>query len=204
MQDKNGHTPFVEPEQLAVNDQRFCYAMADEKGESWNALSVGTLRKYTNKRSYIYLKNNSRKLGWVHSIDPVTRTVVLEEQDEASTDDKELTFVLGHAISRVVLESDANSSQGPRHGITDFIGDNKSNDYSEDELAKRRAELIEWLTLNRVAVTECSSEDSAAVLSVMGVLYVEPPYDPECCRCSNEIILDRVQKLIKAKQDHAM
>ena len=177
--------------------------MADEKEESWNALSVGTLRKYTNKRSYIYLKNNSRKVGWVHAIDPVTRTVVLEEQDEGSTDDKELTFVLGHAISRVVLESDANSSQGPRHGITDFIGDNKSNDYSEDELAKRRRELIEWLTLNRVPVTECSSEDSA-VLSVMGVLFVEPPYDPECCRCSNEIILDRIQKLIKAKQDHAM
>ena len=174
--------------------------MADEKEESWHSLSVGTLRKYTNKRIIIDLKNNSRKVGLVHAIDPVTRTVVLEEQNEDSTDDKELTFVLGHAVSRVVLESDANSSESHHHEITDFIGDGKSNDYSEDELAKRRAELIEWLTLNRVPATECS-EDSA-VLSVMGVLFVEPPYDPECCRCSNEIILDRVQKLIKAKQDH--
>ena len=73
-------------------------------------------------------------------------------------------------------------------------------EYSEDEILKRKGDLIEWLTKNRIPVTE-SSEDNA-VLSVMGVLLVEPPYDPESCRCGNEIVLDRIQKLIRARKDH--
>lgn len=59
--------------------------------------------------------------------------------------------------------------------------------------------MIEWLTKNRIPVTE-SSEDSA-ILSVKGVLLMEPPYDRESCRCSHEIVLDCIQKLIRARKD---
>ena len=176
--------------------------MADEGEENWSTLSSVTLQKFVNKRVSILLSNSSKKVGWVHTIDPVTRTVILEEENEGTGNGhgRKLTFVLGHAISRVVLTNDIDSSEGPRHRITDFIAAEKTIDYSEDELAKRKGELIEWLTRNRVPVKECSENN--AVLSVMGVLFVEPPYGPECCRCSNEIILDRIQKLIRTKQDH--
>lgn len=178
--------------------------MAAAEKERWNALSITTLRKFTDKRSTIYFANKSKKVGWIHAIDPVTRTVVLEEENEGSKcDAMKLTFVSGHTISHVVLEQDGFSGETPRHEITEFIGCDKSIEYSEDELAKRRAELMEWLTLNRVPVSsECS--EGHQVLSVMGVLFVEPPYGPESCRCSNEIILDRIQKLIRAKQDHVL
>lgn len=174
--------------------------MADKKEHSWSSLSMVNLRKFTNKRITIVLSDSSKKVGWVHTIDPVTRTVVLDEENEGSTDAKKLTFVLGHAISRVDLEKDSGPSEGPPHKITDFVEAEKRIDYSEDELAKRKGDLTEWLTRNRVPVSECS--ENSAVLSVMGVLLVEPPYDPECCKCSNEIVLDRIQKLIRAKEDH--
>ena len=177
--------------------------MADEKAENWSTLSIATLRKYSNRRVVVFLNNNSRKEGWVHAIDPVTRTIVLEEDNDKSCGarSKKLTFIMAHAMSHLVLVDHDVYSNEAHHEITDFIGSGKSSEYSEDELAKMRAEMMEWFALNRVVpVTQCS--DNPAVLSVMGVLFLEPPYDPECCRCSNEIILDRVQKLIRAKQIH--
>lgn len=172
--------------------------MADEEEENctnnWAALSSVALRKFVDKKISILLSDNSRKEGWVHVIDPVTRTVVLQEETEDSNATK-LTFVLGHAIARVVLEE----TEG-RPPVTDFLQAEKTVEYSQDDICKRKRELVEWLTKNRIPVSE-SLEDSA-ILSVMGVLFVEPPYDPDCCRCSNEIILDRIQKLIRAREDH--
>lgn len=168
--------------------------MADEDGQSWATLASVALREFVDKKISVLLSDNSRKAGWVQAIDPVTRTIVLQEgTDDLNT--KKLTFVLGHAISRVVLEE----SEG-RPRLTDFLEAEKAKKYSQDDLRKRKSELVEWLTKNRIPVTE-GLEDSS-ILSVMGVLFVEPPYDPDCCRCSNEIILDRIQKLIRAREDH--
>ena len=169
--------------------------------DKWSALSCVALQKFTSKKISIYLCDSSKRVGWVFAIDPVTHSVVLEEETEHSTEtSKKLTFVLGHSISRVVLEEDAGSSKGPRRQLTDFIGDAKDTQYSQEELVKRKEDLMDWLSRNRVPCSEYS--ENSALLSVMGVLLVEPPYGPDCCRCSNEIVLDRVQKLIKAKQDH--
>lgn len=177
--------------------------MADKKTAKWGTLPIQTLREYTDKRIIIYFANSCKKVGWVHAIDPVTRAVVLEEENESSSggNSRKLAFVMGHAISHVILEEeDIYPKEGLRREINELIESRKTNEYSKDELAKLREEMIEWLTLNRVPVSQCP--DNEAVLSVMGVLFLEPPYDSECCRCSNEIILDRVQKLIKAKQNH--
>ena len=129
-------------------------------------------------------------------------SVVLAEETEHSTETpKKITFVfIGHFDFRVALEEDAESSKGPRRQLTDFIGDAKDTQYSQEELMKRKEDLMDWLSRNRVPVSEYS--ENSTFLSVMGVLLVEPPYGPDCGRCSNEIVLDCVQKLIKAKQGH--
>ena len=178
-------------------EQRLFYVMADDNKdvEQWSSLSSVSLHRYVDKKISICLSDNSRKVGWVYAIDPVTHTVVLQEETE-DLNAKKLTFVMGHAISRVVLEED----EGPRPVKIDFLESEKTKEYSQDELLKRKGDLIDWLTKNRIPVTE-SSEDSA-MLSVMGVLLVEPPYDGDSCRCSNEIVLDRIQKLIRTREDH--
>ena len=98
------------------------------------------------------------------------------------------------------MEEDAESSKGPCRQLTDFIGDAQDTQYSQEERMKRKEDLMDWRSRNRVPVNEYS--ENSALLSVMGVLLVEPPYGPDCCRCSKEIVLDRVQKLMKAKQGH--
>ncbi|CAH3159831.1 unnamed protein product, partial [Pocillopora meandrina] len=126
---------------------------------------AGVLRAQGGKLSE---ERASRKEGWVLAIDPVTYTVVLQEETDNLTS-KKLTYILGHAITRVVQEENG----GHRPAKINFIELGNSKEYSEDEILKRKGDLIEWLTKNRIPVTE-SSEDNA-VLSVMGVLLVEPP-----------------------------
>ena len=132
----------------------------------------------------------------------MTRSVVLAEETEHSTEtSKENHFCDYRTFDfRVALEEDAESSKGPRRQLTDFIGDAKDTQYSQEELIKRKEDLMDWLSRNRVPVSEYS--ENSTFLSVMGVLLVEPPYGPDYGRCSNEIVLDCVQKLIKAKQGH--
>ena len=109
--------------------------MADGKDKRWTALSCVALQKFTNKKISVYLSDSSKRVGRVFSIDPVTHSVVLEEETEHSSEtSKKLTFVSGHSISRVALEEDAESSKGPRRQLTDFIEDPKETQYSQEGL----------------------------------------------------------------------
>ncbi|XP_022791174.1 gem-associated protein 6-like [Stylophora pistillata] len=70
---------------------------------------------------------------------------------------------------------------------------------TENLNSKKQTLLWDIRSRSLVPVTE-SSEDSA-ILSVMAGLLVESPHDSESCRCSNEIVSDRIQKLIRARKD---
>ena len=85
-------------------------------------------------------------------IDPVTYTVVLQEGTE-NLNSKKLTFFLGRAIKRVVLEENG----GARTPKMNFIELESTKDHSKHEIAERKGDpLIEWLTKNRIPVTESS------------------------------------------------
>ena len=70
--------------------------MANGKRQKWTALSCFALRQFTNKKISIYLSDSSKRVGWVFAIDPVTHSVLLEEETEHSTETskKVTTFVL--------------------------------------------------------------------------------------------------------------
>lgn len=62
-----------------------------------------------------------------------------------------------------------------------------------------------WLHANRIAATLSKAGTGAGagagIISVMGgVATIFPPYTPEACRSSNEIVLARVQDLVAALQ----
>ena len=67
--------------------------------------------------------------------------------------------------------------------------------YSPEDLEKRKNSLKKWLEKNHIPITE--QRDSQKTLCVAGVLTIDPPYGPENCNSSNEIILSRVQDLIQ-------
>ncbi len=66
---------------------------------------------------------------------------------------------------------------------------------SAKEFANKRAKLKSWLLKNRLPVKD--SPDNDKLLCISDALFIEPPYDVDSCRSTNEIILGRVQGLIR-------
>lgn len=60
------------------------------------------------------------------------------------------------------------------------------------EKLRRRSKIRIWLLKNQVPV-----EEEGDMLRVAGVLTISSPYKLEDCCSSNQIVLDRIQKLIQ-------
>ena len=174
--------------------------MADEQ----HFLDLGSLcltsilEKYVNRKVNILMSDGTVKTGWIYTIDPVTRSVVLLENFQDRRTRFQLSMLCRHAVKNIEAVEDTDTlTKEELQEIEILISDQKELNYSRQELDTRRIQLKEWLERNRIPVNEAGVE--SGVLSVMGVLFVDPPYDVDCCRCNNEIILDRIQNLIRTK-----
>lgn len=64
---------------------------------------------------------------------------------------------------------------------------------SEEDVEKKRLQLKKWLTDNSIPIAE-----SEKLLKLDDILSIEPPYGPENVMCDNEIVLNRIQDLVKS------
>jgi len=174
-------------------------SIVDEKHEIFRR-DPAELMQYVHKRVVITTVDGVTHCGHVYTVDPVSSTFVLLtcENKTVSTNDclpdtQRAEFVLGHAVQSIdILDDD-----GTDHSAhMDMLFKSTSNmSFSEEELHKRRERLCSWLLENRfpVEIKECQPD----VVSVGGdILLIQPPYFPENCLSTNEIILSRVQSLI--------
>lgn len=105
---------------------------------------------------------------------------------------------MGHAVRSVTADAEAElDGNGREQEMLErlFESPSASEAYSPELLEKRKDSLKQWLEKNHVPVAELG--DAPSRLCVAGALTVEPPYRPEDCSCANEIILSRVQDLIR-------
>lgn len=170
--------------------------------DDFTKLSPTSLQKFVDKKVTITLCDNRRIVGWVYTIDPITYCVVVlpVKEDILSKDvlvktRDSVMFLMGHAVNSIIIDQDDSSLEKPN--FKDIFQAANCKSYSEDELIQRKAKLEEWLKKNRIPVE--GTDDG--VLCVMGVLWIDPPYEADCCRCTNEIVLNRVQTLIRNLTD---
>ncbi|XP_006878200.1 PREDICTED: gem-associated protein 6-like, partial [Chrysochloris asiatica] len=104
-----------------------------------------------------------------------------------------VTGVMGHAIRTVEIVNDGDQRVSEKLIHLFTSGDCQA--YSPEDLVKRKNSLKAWLEKNHIPVTE--QGESQQTICVAQVLTIEPPYGPENCISSNEIILSRVQDLIQ-------
>lgn len=104
-----------------------------------------------------------------------------------------ISVVLGHAVEEVEILKEGDDEMKQR--LSCIFTPEKSKAYSPEELEKRKNNLKTWLETNHIPITE--QGESGKTLCVAGVLTIDPPYGPEECSSSNEIILSRVQGLIQ-------
>lgn len=105
-----------------------------------------------------------------------------------------MKVVLGHAVKEVqVLRAGDEDTERKMKSL--FIPSVNQN-FSSRELEERKKSMHAWLEKNLIPVT-----DEGDVLRVANVLTISAPYEAEQCSSSNEIILARVQSLVKSKDE---
>ncbi|XP_076990162.1 gem-associated protein 6 [Tamandua tetradactyla] len=157
----------------------------------WMKKSPLEWQDYTYKEVRVAASEKNEYKGWVLTVDPVSANIVLVNFLEDGS--MSVTGVMGHAVQTIetVSEGDHRVREKLKHLF--MSGDCKA--YSLEDLEKRKNSLKTWLEKNHIPVSE--QGESQRTLCVAGVLTIDPPYGPENCSSSNEIILSRVQDLIQ-------
>lgn len=101
-----------------------------------------------------------------------------------------MQVVMGHAVEQVQVLQAADQETAERLQAC-FLPPTAQH-LSPEKLSRRRSKIRIWLLKNQVPV-----EEEGDRLRVAGVLTLSAPYRPEDCCSSNQIILDRIQKLIQ-------
>ncbi|CAM5136737.1 unnamed protein product [Natator depressus] len=157
----------------------------------WQRKSPLDWQTYVNKEVKVTAAEKHEYKGWVLTIDPVSANVVLVKLME---DGKVcVSVILGHAVQKVEIVNEGDDETKER--LAHLFMPEESRAYGHEELEKRKSSLKTWLETNHIPVTE--QGESQRTLCVAGVLTIDPPYGPEDCSSSNEIILSRVQSLIQ-------
>lgn len=147
--------------------------------------------QYIYKEVCIQVKDGTSHTGHLYTVDPVSESMVLVRINEGKLIGLEL--IMGHAIEGIiVLEEDTELWHKELNALFKV---NMHNKISPEELNKQKERLKHWLLKNLLPVEE--STERTDVLNLSDALYIEPPYGPENCHSTNEIILGRVQGLIK-------
>lgn len=124
----------------------------------------------------------------MYTIDPVSETYVIVNFSE---DNKtKLQFVLKHAITSVTVLSE--DIEFNKQKLDNLFRPSGHGTLSGEDLKRKQNTVKSWLLKNRLPV-----EVNGELLSVAEALVVQPPYEPENCISTNEIILGKIQGLIK-------
>lgn len=144
--------------------------------------------QYVYKKVSILLDDGEEKCGYVYTIDPVSETLVVVNFSE--DDQPIIDLVMQPAISSVtVLSEDVEVN---KHKLDNLFRPAGHNKLAEEDVSRRQVSVKSWLQKNRLPV-----EVSGEILTVAEALVIQPPYQAENCICTNEIILGKIQGLIK-------
>ncbi|XP_030599017.1 gem-associated protein 6 [Archocentrus centrarchus] len=152
---------------------------------------LGPLRwlHYVNKQVKVRTGKGDEHSGWLLSVDPVSASAVLLTFSETAAS---VRVVMGHAVKEVEVLREADEVTAERLRAALLPPSLPSLD--PEELRRRRGGVRRWLQENRVPV-----EEQGEQLTVAGVLTITAPYTAEDCSSSNQIILDRIQRLIRTQ-----
>ncbi|XP_069385742.1 gem-associated protein 6 [Paralichthys olivaceus] len=154
----------------------------------WSLIGPLEWTRYVNKQVKVKAGKDEERRGILITVDPVSASLVLVDfREDGGTS---VHVVMGHAVEEVQVLQDADEETIDRLRAS-FLPQ-RTCSLDSEELLRRRGGVRRWLEKNRVPVEEEGEE-----LKVAGVLTIRAPYGHEDCSSSNQIILDRIQRLIQ-------
>ena len=151
--------------------------------------------EFLDKFICLQFKNGKQVCGECFTVDPITSTVVLITKKP----DCNLTIdvVLSHELMHVKVMDIEHINRMEYLQFKEIFLKKllpKQDQFTSEDLLKRRNKLHQLLELNRLPV--CIEEND--VLSVVnGIAFIEPPYTVDSCRSTNTIVLDRVMRIVE-------
>ncbi|XP_037780030.1 gem-associated protein 6-like [Penaeus monodon] len=142
-----------------------------------------------HRRVLVTTTDNQEYMGWVHTIDPVSESVILVEFGENGS--TEVIIVSGYNVKNIAVQDDKPSPS--LVSAIDNLFRKEQIHYSSQELTARRESLCVWLAENRVPYTV---RDDMSV-EVLQTAVIAQPYEPGSVQCTNEVVLDKVMKLVQ-------
>ncbi|XP_059903895.1 gem-associated protein 6 [Gadus macrocephalus] len=156
---------------------------------AWRQQTPRDWEHYVNKQVTVTAHGQQQHRGWLHTVDPVTASVVLVQLGGAAGGCS-VSVVMGHAVEQVEVVGEADEETAMRLSSL-FRSEAPELRGSVEDVKRRREELRGWLQQNRVPVEEVGED-----LLVAGVLTVRPPYAEQDCFSSNQMVLARIQGLL--------
>ncbi|XP_024880606.1 gem-associated protein 6-like [Temnothorax curvispinosus] len=138
---------------------------------------------YVGKKIKIMMKDENIHFGVVYTVDPVSESIVVL-QSKTSTQYR-LKIIFSHAIKNVEVTSEVEML------VPELFSLSPAN-LSHVMVTKRKNIVMQLLLDNRFPVKE---EDG--ILLIEDTVSIEPPYYPENCTCTNSIILNKVQSILR-------
>ena len=171
--------------------------MADQTFETCHPVFTRDPSEFMNhlhKEVCVTADDGTTHKGWVYTIDPVSQSVVLvqfatPEGSDTATPSR-LEVIMGHAVVNITMVNSQTDTY--KKELDRLFRPKLMEELSAEELEKRKEKVRSWLAMNRMPVTVAGE-----VLNISDAAFVEPPYEAENCRSTNEIILGRIQGLIK-------
>lgn len=138
----------------------------------------------------ILTEDGIEHVGFVYTVDPVSETYILANFDSEKT---KIDLIMSHAVSSVNIVSEITDTH--RQQLDRLFRPAAEKDLSEDDLKRRQSIVKAWLLKNRLPVEVGGTHGE--LLTIAEALVIQPPYGHDNCVSTNEIILGKIQGLIK-------
>lgn len=157
----------------------------------WKCGSIEEMKNLVHCKVKISMVNGKSEVGLVYTIDPLSQSLVLYQPKTGHMPEK-LSIVFNHSVKDFVVLEEAQDE------IIEVMNDlgrcENEQKYTEEELLIKKINTKSWLERNRLPVTESGNR-----LKIADALEIFPPYTPESCQSNNEIILSRVQTILRSQ-----
>lgn len=174
--------------------------------------------RFVDRRVEILLRGGGgggSKRGLVYAIDPVSEAVVLaaaagksgDAAEELAANKIRMEIIPGHVIRDISVVSDDRVDDERLAGeLGRLFGDEVTSAaagegaLTNEQLDARRDEVREWLIANRIPV-EIGGANGDVIQVAGKALIIKRPYDVDHCYSLNEIILKKVQQLLRNRKE---
>ena len=154
-------------------------------------IDPATWTSYLHKEVLVTVTTGQKYTGRVYTIDPVSQSIALMRCGTGDSN-VDVEIIMGHSVKGIdVIDDNVKDYET----VMNALFKPKQESLSVSEMKEKQKKLKSWFLKNRLPVTETG--ENSEILSISDAVTIQPPYEEENCFSTNEIILGKIQGLIK-------